>query len=100
MAVAFYTEFSEGSPDAAAQITERIGRQVGPEGPAGGIYHAEGPLEGGGWWTFNVWESEDAQQTFVREILMPILQDVAVGAPNVQPRKLAVHWESNSRMQS
>lgn len=99
MAVAFYTEFAEGSPETATQIGERIMQQVGPQGPAGGIYHAEGPLDGGGWWTFNVWESEGAAMSFFNEILVPTLRDVG-GSPDAQPRKLAVHFETNSLLPS
>jgi hypothetical protein len=100
MAVAYYSEFPQGSSEVAQQVAERVNQQIGPEGPDGGIYHAEGPRGDGGWWTFNVWESEDAAQRFFRDTLMPILQDVGVGRPDSQPRMLNVHWESNSRLQS
>ena len=44
--------------------------------PTGGLYHAEGPTADGGWWTFNVWESTEAQQRFADEVLHPVLTDV------------------------
>lgn len=97
MAVAFYSEFPDASTQMAQQVAERVNQEVGSEGPEGAIYHAEGPLGAGGWWTFNVWESEEAAQRFFRETLAPIVQEVAGGMPDTPPRKLAVHWESNRR---
>jgi hypothetical protein len=84
---------SEGT---AQQVGERINQRLGDRPPAGGIYHAEGPTDDGGWWTFNVWESAAAFQDFDRENLQPVLQEV--GAPRAQVRQLRVQWD-NSQMQ-
>jgi len=48
----------------------------------------------GGWWTFNVWDAEDAAERFFRETLHPVLDQV--GVPHGQPRKLAVSWDTSS----
>lgn len=101
MAVAYYTEYSEGSPEASSRVTERIMQQSGPGGPAGMLYHAEGPLDGGGWWAIDVLESDGAADSFYSEVLTPILQDVGAGSlAGAQRRKLAVYFETSSLTQS
>ena len=95
MAVAFYTEYDEGSPEASTQITERILQQSGPGGPAGMLYHAEGPLDGDGWWVIDVLESEAAAECFYSEVLTPILRDIG-GLEGAQRRKLEVYFETSN----
>ena len=90
MAVAYFHDFSGGTPEQAQQVNERL--QVGPEGPPGGIYHAEGTTEGG-YWAFDVWDSEASADRFYSERLQPVLQDMGVSQP--QTRKLNVTFESS-----
>ena len=96
MAVAYYTEFTGSDPELAQQITERINQHLGNKPPQGAIFHAEGPLGNDGWWTFNVWESENAAERFFSDILSPTLR--SVNAPEGKRRMLTVAWESNSMM--
>ncbi len=93
MAVAFFYEAPGIDPAVAQQASDRINQRIGNQAPAGGLYHAEGPLDGGGWWGIDVWDSEESAQRFYREVLEPIVQELGVSAP--QPRKLSVQWESS-----
>lgn len=93
MAVAHFYEYPETTQEMAQRVSDEVNTQLGSGPPAGGIYHAEGPMDGGGWWSFDVWDSEDAARSFHDDILAPAMQ--AVGVPLSQPRVLPVHWESN-----
>ncbi len=93
MAVAYFSEFREGTSEQAQQVADSINARLGGQPPEGGMYHAEGSMVGGGWWTFNVWESEEAYQRFYSSILAPALEGVEVAEP--QSRELSVSWESS-----
>ncbi len=93
MAVAFFFEAPGVDPSVAQQVTERINQMTGNQAPPGGLYHAEGPLEGGGWWGIDVWDSDESAQRFYQDVLEPIVQELGITAP--QPRKLLVQWESS-----
>ena len=51
--------------------------------PHGGISHAAGPIEGG-WRVVDVWESEEAFETFFREKLEQAMQTHGVPTPDVE----------------
>ena len=93
MAVAYFSQWPQADPETAQRVAERVNQQLGGQPPEGGIYHAEGPTDDGGWWTFNVWTSEDAHDTFARQILDPALREA--DAPPSQVRLLRVNWESS-----
>ena len=95
MAVAYFSEWPPAPEGTSQRVGERISQRLAGRGPAGGIYHAEGPTDGGGWWTFNVWASAEAFDDFDRPILQPALQEA--GAPPARVRQLPVQWDS-SRM--
>ncbi len=75
----------------AQGVSDRINAVLGDAPPEGAIFHAEGESDGG-WWGFDVWESEDAAQRFYEGILAPAVE--AEGAPPSQPRTMPVHWHS------
>jgi len=54
MAIAVFSEWTQAPTDASQRVAESINRKLGGSFPAGGLYHAEGPNDDGGWWTFNV----------------------------------------------
>ncbi len=91
MAVAYFHEWPGATREMAQGVSDRINAQLGGAPPEGAIYHAEGE-SGGGWWGFDVWESEDAARRFYDEMLTPAAE--AVGAPRSQPRTLPIHWHS------
>jgi hypothetical protein len=74
-------------------VAEGINQRLEGNFPEGGLYHAEGPTDEGGWWTFNVWESEDIFERFNQAILQPVLQEV--NAPPAQVRRLQVNWDTS-----
>jgi hypothetical protein len=99
MAVAYFTEFRADGRDlseAPEKVSTYINERLQGKPPAGGIYHAEGPLDSG-WWTFNVWESAEAADRFRAEYLTPALEHA--NAPKGQTRQLSVAWDT-SQMQS
>jgi hypothetical protein len=55
--------------------------------PAGSVLHVAGPSPTGGWRVVEVWESEDAAQSFDEETLLPLLRQVGVERPE------AVEWQ-------
>ena len=46
--------------------------------PAGQLYHAAGPTEGG-WLVVAVWDSKESMDTFASKTLLPALQSTAGG---------------------
>lgn len=60
------------------QVAEKV--NVSQDPPAGLIFHSAGFAEGEGR-TFDVWESEEAFQTFMRDRLQPELEAAGVTGP-------------------
>ncbi len=56
---------------------------LGGRMPPGGISHAAGPIEGG-WRVVDVWESEEAFETFFRERLEQAMQNAGMPRPEVE----------------
>jgi hypothetical protein len=57
--------------------------------PDGLIMHSAGPTEDG-WYVYDIWESQAHLERFVRERLMPALQEL--GAPaGSQPQLFEIH---------
>jgi len=93
MAIAVFSQWTQAPADTSQRVAEGINERLGGTFPEGGLYHAEGPTDEGGWWTFNVWDSEDVFQRFNQEILQPVLQEV--NAPPAQVRRLQVSWDTS-----
>jgi len=91
MAVAYLHEFPGATHEHAKRLAETLEGQ-GDMPPTGGVFHAEGAM-GGGWWVFDVWESQDHARAFYDGRLAPILTGMGL-APS-SPRMLDVHWHSN-----
>ena len=91
MAVAYMHEFSGATHEHAQQVAAKLEAQ-GEMPPAGGLFHAEGPTDGG-WWAFDVWESDGSARAFYDGRMAPIIREL--GLPPPSPRMLAVHWHSN-----
>jgi hypothetical protein len=49
--------------------------------PEGQIFHAEGPLESGGTWVMDGWETPGHLQAFIENKLMPAMQQLGVNPP-------------------
>ena len=62
MAVALLLEFPGATQEQFGQVAEK----VGSKSPPGLLYHVDGPIEGG-WRVVDVWESQEAVDTFFQE---------------------------------
>ncbi len=87
MALAFLFEHAEGTQEQYDQIWEKL--QMDNIPASGLLFHVEGPMEGG-WRTVDVWESQEACDTFFRERLGPALQAAGVTG-TIHPQVWAVH---------
>ena len=103
MVIAYYTSYPPGlqsgsdTPESiAARVAERVNQRLGGKPPAGGIYHAEGPTDEGGWWVFDVWASDADFEAFRRDILQPAMDGIAIPPP-AEMRRLQVWWDSSQR---
>lgn len=91
MVVAYFQEWPGVTREIAHGVADKIDAQLGGVRPEGELYHAEGDTEGA-WWTFDVWESEDAARRFYDEMLNPAANPVSASQARIRP--LRVHWHS------
>ena len=93
MSVAYRSETPNVAGEVVQQISDSINQRLGPANPPeGGLFHAEGPTRDGGWWTFNLWESEEDFTRFHDDILAPAFAQA--GSPPWTYRKLDVAWDT------
>ncbi|MGH8992483.1 MAG: hypothetical protein ACRDZ7_13335 [Acidimicrobiia bacterium] len=57
-------------PGAGREQYDAVMARLGPDNPAGRIYHVAGPTEDG-WMVVDVWESNEAFEQFLAEDLIP-----------------------------
>ena len=88
MTIAMMVDNPKGSQEIYDQVRERLG--LGDR-PAGGIFHLAGPSPNGGFRVIEVWESEDAARSFIRERLAPAFEAVGVPGPPPQAEFWPVH---------
>ena len=85
MALAFLIEIPDFSAEQGAAVLRELGLSNRP--PAGQVLHIEGPMEGGSMRIVDVWESQEAFETFVREQLAGAFQRAGVELPaDLQPK--------------
>ncbi|MGA7668900.1 MAG: hypothetical protein WBW04_00660 [Nitrolancea sp.] len=94
MAVAYFSKLPNTPPETAEKVVARIRAQLGNRRPDGAIFHAEGPTDDGGWWAFNIWDSDDASENFGVEFLRPTLNSLGIAIPRED--RLEVNWETSS----
>lgn len=94
MAVAYLFRWPKQDEDAMGRATQRIEASIGPQGPSGGIFHAEGPTSDGGWWTFNIWDEDASFEAFRANILDPALTDVGLDPSVGSVERLDVAWDT------
>jgi hypothetical protein len=80
MAVGVFMEFPGVTREQYEHLVQGLGLSGQPEGE---LIHVCGPTSDGGWRTVDVWESQEAFERFVNELLIP--QARALGFP--QPSK-------------
>ena len=91
MPVAYFSEGTHLTSAMRDRVSKHMHEQLGDQRPRGAIYHAEGELEGGGIWAFDVWESEEDADRFYNEVMAPAAAREKV-VPS-QRRRLPVAWE-------
>ncbi len=85
MALAFLIEIPGMTPDQGAAVLRELGLSDRP--PAGQVVHIEGPMEGGGMRIVDVWESQEAFQSFVQEQLGAAFARAGMTLPaDLQPK--------------
>jgi|SRR5688572_10476867 hypothetical protein len=94
MAVAYFTHWAQSDQEKAGRIASFINSKLQGRVPEGGLYHAEGPDGQGGYWTFNVWTSAEARDSFVDQTLKPALESES--SPLGDVRILEVSWDSQT----
>jgi hypothetical protein len=83
MAIAVMQDFPGGTQEQYDQINDQVLAQLdlGGHTPKGCLFHTAGPIEGG-WRVLDVWESQDALNTFLG-VLGPIGQSAGIAQPQV-----------------
>jgi hypothetical protein len=79
MALAFLLDF----PGATQEQFDQAAEKLGSTSPPGLLYHFDGPIAGG-WRVVDVWESQEALDTFFQEKLGQALQEAGVAMPQPQ----------------
>jgi len=88
MSIAEVIELPRGSREKYDQVINEVGLSGSKLAP-GQLVHFAGPLEGGGWQIFNVWESQAAHEAWVREVIAPAMQ--AAGAAPFRQEAIPLH---------
>jgi hypothetical protein len=76
----------------STEQAETVLRELGEKAPEGLIFHGEGPLENGGTWVMDSWESPEKMQAFLEQKLGPIMQKIGITPPQAQllPQRIAL----------
>jgi hypothetical protein len=88
MAVAFIQEFEIQGDDRSTTNYDAINERLNAreDRPEGGIAHTAGFDEDAGVFRiFDVWETREDGERFIRERLMPLLEEMRAGAPDLRP---------------
>ena len=101
MAVAFIQEFDVRGDDRTTTnydaIQERLNAREDP--PEGGIVHTAGfDDDAGVFRIFDVWETREAGERFIRERLRPILEEVMASRPDAAPPDREAWYELHDLM--
>ena len=94
MSVAYYSDTPNVTREQFQQVGAFVQEQLCGPGvaPDGGLFHADGPTDEGGWWGFDIWESDEHFTRFHESILAPAFAQTGIG--EVQFRRLEVSWDS------
>ncbi len=88
MAIAIIAEIPGGN----AELDQRVMKEIGGDGrpPRGALLRLAGPMDGG-WRIITVWETQEAFETFQREVLRPALQRLGMDRDPATPRVWKLH---------
>ncbi len=79
------------NPQGSQEMYAKVRKEMGLDGPAGGIFHAAGPSPNGGWRVLEVWESEEDAGRFRDERLFPAFDAAGVPRPQSPPEIWQIH---------
>jgi hypothetical protein len=101
MPVAFIQEFRIQGDDRSTTnydaVQERLNTRDDP--PEGGIFHSAGfDEEAGVFRIFDVWETREQAERFMRERLEPVLQELMSGRPEARPPDREAWYELHDVM--
>ncbi len=82
MAVGLRIRFAGGTQEQYDAVNEQMGIAENP--PAGLIFHAAGPTEGG-WGVIDFWESRDSFDSFLADRIQPAIEALGDRAPQSPP---------------
>ncbi len=88
MAIAYLSEFPGMTQE---HYDSFIAEQYGGQPMPGVIAHAAGPTDSGGWWAFDVFESQEAADGIIQPAIEK-LREMGAGEPSV--RTFEVHNHS------
>jgi hypothetical protein len=101
MAVAFIQEFEIKGDDRTTTnydtVTERLNAKADP--PEGAIFHTAGFDEDAGVFRiFDVWETREHGERFIRERLMPIVEELMASRDDATPPEREAWYELHDLM--
>jgi hypothetical protein len=79
----------DGSQAKYEKVRDQVQAAVG-ERPDGQVSHIAGPAHDGGWLVANVWETQDAWDTFKRDTLTPAFEQAGFSIRALEERKADV----------
>lgn len=92
MSVAFFSDTPNVTRDLVERVSGFVNEHLGGSPPDGSLVHADGPTDGGGWWSFELFESEAQFTRFNEGILTPAFVQAGMNPPAF--RRLEVAWDS------
>ena len=78
------------APEVTQKQYDAVVQELGGSPPPGAVLHVAGPMEGGGWRVFEVWESREAFDRFFQEKLQRALQNAGI-AMSGEPKVFPIH---------
>ncbi len=90
MAVAFVMEFEGGTLDQYDQVMEKMGLEPGGQAPPGALFHWVTATDNGVRVT-DVWESDEAFQSYADEKIGPFTAEVGLSEPAVTRHEVHNH---------
>ena len=79
------------NPDGSQELYEKLRERLRLDAPAGGTVHLAGPSPRGGWRVVEVFDSVEDASRFLKEQLMPALQEAGVSGRPPEPEFWPVH---------
>ena len=93
MSVAYYSKTPNTTLEQVNRVRAFIREQLaGRDVPSdGGLFHADGPTDDGGWWSFDLFEADEHFTRWHEDVTAPAFAQAGM---EVQFRRLEVDWDS------